>query len=119
MTINLEKNTTNGFALTLRELGVLGNPYYLFVFQHELEETTKAVVLENIAGAYSRCEEFELTLPEDLNLTTEGNYFVTVYEQTSAVNTNPDMAGGLVHFGKCKLLLSAQTEYYHNPTTTE
>lgn len=119
MTINLEKNTTNYMALTLRELGVLDNPYYLFIFQHEMEETTKAIVLENIAGVNSRCEEFELTLPDDLNLTTEGNYFVTVYEQLSAVNTNPDNAGTLVHFGKCKLALSEQTEYYHNPTTTE
>jgi hypothetical protein len=98
-------------------VGILDNPFYLFVFQHETEATTKKIVLQATSGINSRCEEFELTLPDDLNLKTEGNYMVTVYEQLSANNTNPDEAGQIVHFGKAKLKLSTQIEYYHTPTT--
>jgi len=100
----------------LREVGTLDNPFYLFVFTNEATDKQHKIVLENNAGVNSRCEEFELTLPDDLNLKPEGNYFVQVYEQTSPTNLNPDNATGLVHVGKCKLYLTATDEFYHTPT---
>lgn len=113
MNIRLSKNAANVITVTLKERQTLDNPYWLFVFYHETDlETPYAVILTDSSLYTSRYNQFTLTLPTDLNLTLEGQYHYYIYEQNSAVNTDPDNATTLCEQGLAELIPTPTTEYF-------
>lgn len=98
--------------VTLNEKATLTDPYYLFVFTH----ATTGDVVAFVAGADSsehqtRYNQFNFTTSVTFLNKPIGQWLYEVYEQESAVNTNPDNATGLVESGKMNLRDSEVFEY--------
>ena len=53
--------------------------------------------------------EFTLTLPTDIDMVEVGQYEYSIYEQTSAVNIDPDLADNELEIGKMLLKETATT----------
>lgn len=99
-------------VVTLNEKKTLTDPYYLFVFTNS---TTKDVVAF-VAGADTsehptRYNQFNFTTSTTFLDKPSGQWLYEVYEQESAVNTDPDKATGLVESGKMNLRDSEEFTY--------
>lgn len=98
--------------VTLNEKKTLANPHYLFVFTHS---TTKAVVAlvagVDQSGFPERYNQFNINTATVFLNKTPGQWLYEVYEQESAVNTNPANSTTLVETGKMILRDSEDFEY--------
>jgi hypothetical protein len=123
--IELTKGTaTEYFYVTLDEKTTLDEPYYLFIFTHTLTkaEVTKIYApgadFSDYPGRYNKFEILTVTL--FLNQPV-GEWLYTAYEQTSAVNVDPDLTTGIVEQGKLRLYPAAadvfEQEMYNEATT--
>lgn len=107
-----QDDTAAVMILTLTELVTINTPSYLFVFTHV---TTKAVVAfvkaeANDESEYpNRYNQFTINAATVFDDQPVGEWHYKVYEQESAVNTDPDAAGTLLEYGK--LLLDRATEF--------
>lgn len=114
--------TDEKIILTLDELKTLDVPYYLFIFSH-VEAKSEVAFIRSQAdeeSAYpSRYNKFNVdTGTVFLNKPT-GEWHYEVYEQASAVNTDPALATGLIEQGKMMLRPAAEFEYdKYNTLTT-
>ena len=116
MTLRLQKNELNLIVLTLKELQTLDSPYWLFVFRNEENLINyQSILLTDLSTSTERFNEFELTLPTDLDL-KQGDYIYKVYEQTSNSNLDPDLADNLCETGKALVIGTGATEYFNNVT---
>lgn len=104
--ILINKNEANILTLTLTEKSYLSNPYYLFHFWNELNGRSVNVILTDTSLFTDRYNRFTFTEPTDGEM-IEGYWEYTVYEQVSAVNTDVDLAYGIVEIGKLKVVDSA------------
>lgn len=103
-------------VLTLKELQTLDNPYWLFVFYNEENLLNyDSIILTDLSNYKPRFNEFQLTLPTDLDL-EQGDYIYEVYEQTSNSNLDPTLADNLCETGKALVLGTTATEYFYNVT---
>ena len=103
-------------VLTLKELQTLDNPYWLFVFYNEENLLNyDSIILSDLSNYKERFNEFQLTLPTDLDL-SQGDYIYKVYEQTSDSNLDPELADNLCETGKALVIGTGATEYFYNVT---
>ena len=117
-----QDDTAAVMILTLTELVTLSPVYYLFVFNHV---TTKEVVAFVKATADEeslfpiRYNQFTIDASVIFDGKQPGEWHYKVYEQSSAVNTSPAAAGGVIEFGKLYLDRATDFDYdkYNTATT--
>ena len=92
--INIERNSANTLALTLKERGAA--TYYLFKFQSDNTEAVEYCIATDSSGYPERFNKFvitEQTSPDNLNaeveMTTEGQWRYYVYANSSSSNLDP------------------------------
>jgi hypothetical protein len=92
--INIERNSANEIALTLKERGTA--TYYLFKFQSDNTEAVEYCIATDSSAFPNRYNRFtitEQTSPDNLNaqveMTTEGQWRYFVYANVSSSNLDP------------------------------
>ena len=92
--INIERNSPNEIALTLKERGTA--TYYLFKFQSDNTEAVEYCIATDSSSFPNRYNRFtitEQTSPDNLNaqveLPTEGQWRYFVYANVSSSNLDP------------------------------
>lgn len=125
--IILNKGETTTFVATLWELSTLTTPYYLFVFISSQTKVSYYTIIANTSTNVARYNKFNFTegindaLNGSLILGESGFYTYTAYEQNSSTNLNPDLATGVVEYGKMKLMDSSDapdfTQHTVSPST--
>ena len=92
--INIERNSANEIALTLKERGTA--TYYLFKFQSDNTEAVKYCIATDSSAFPNRYNRFtitEQTSPDNTNaeveMTTEGQWRYYVYANSSSSNLDP------------------------------
>lgn len=114
----LQKATTNeDQILTLEENTTLSNPVYLFVFSKGGNDYP--VICTDLATASVKSRYNEFTIIEGVDdptngsllLGTSGVYELSVYEQSSTTNLDPDLATGLVEQTLARLIDSESLDY--------
>jgi len=99
--IYITKGEVNNVVLTLTEVSTLSNPYYLFVFDNEMD-TLAAPILFTTPDVSSWIERFNLFLidePVDVQL-VKGQYTYKVYESTIPPVTIQDTTGLVIEEGR-------------------
>ena len=92
--INIERNSPNEIALTLKERGTA--TYYLFKFQSDNTEAVEYCIATDSSAFPNRYNRFtitEQTSPDNTNaqveMTTEGQWRYYVYANSSSSNLDP------------------------------
>ena len=92
--INIERNSPNEIALTLKERGTA--TYYLFKFQSDNTEAVEYCIATDSSSFPNRYNRFtitEQTSPDNLNaqveMPTEGQWRYYVYANVSSSNLDP------------------------------
>jgi hypothetical protein len=115
------KGTHSDTVVTLNEFKTLTAPYYLFVFTHVTLKTTVTKIVAAAADASSYPDRVNIFTFDSVALfasAAEGQYFYRVYEQASAVNTDPT---GLTQVECGKMILKTSSPLIkqgYEPTTT-
>lgn len=119
--LRVTKGQVNELIVTVTELTTLSNPNYLFSFHDVQGNSDYNVVLVNTSSYTERYDSFNLDEPNDVNFLYTGDYTYTIYEQVSAVNTDPANATGIVEQGRMKVLAASEnvTRNYYEDGTTE
>lgn len=116
-----QDDTAAVMILTLTELVTLSPVYYLFIFTHV---TTKEIVAFVKSTAQeeslfpSRYNQFTINAATVFNGKQPGEWHYKVYEQSSAVNTDPALAGEVIEFGKLYLDRATDFDYDKYNTAT-
>ncbi len=81
--IYINKGEVNSIVLTLTEVSTLTSPYYLFVFQNEMNPTSDPILFTapDDSDYPERFNLFYLDEPVDVEL-MKGQYTYSVYEST-------------------------------------
>jgi hypothetical protein len=116
-----QDNTAAVMILTLTEFVTLPTPYYLFVFTHV--ETKNAVALvkaevEDESDYPQRYNQFTINAADVFEDQPTGEWHYKVYEQVSAVNINPALAGDILEYGKLYLDRSTEFAYAQYDSST-
>ena len=111
----IRKGIKNPLCVSENEKATLTNPNFLLGFRHKVQNDNVGVVLTN-TSSYSRYDLFLFTEGTDAVLKYTGEYVLTIYEQESAVNTDPDNATGVVHVEQCIVLKEPFLTKSNNPT---
>lgn len=110
-----QDDTTAVMILTLTEFVTLPAPYYLFVFTHV---TTKDQVkfikaeIDDESEYPDRYNQFTINAATVFVDQQPGEWHYKVYEQESAVNLDPALAGTMLEDGK--LILDRATEFEYS-----
>ena len=99
--IYINKDEVNSIVLTLTEVSTLSNPYYLFVFQNEMnpESTPILFTTPDISAYPERFNQFELDEPVDVDL-MKGQYSYSVYESLIPPTSIQDTTGVVIEEGR-------------------
>ena len=99
--IYINKDDLNSIVLTSTEVSTLSNPYYLFVFQNEMnpESTPILFTTPDISAYPERFNQFELDEPVDVDL-MKGQYSYSVYESLIPPITIQDTTGDVIEEGR-------------------
>ena len=105
----INKNSANRLYVTVSQGRTIANPYYLFSFTHILSGEIVNFVPQNLSTASTRYDEFlfieagneDLTLvPPVVTFPYEGQYYYSIYEQSTSGNTNPDYSCNVLEQGR-------------------
>ena len=99
--IYINKDELNSIVLTLTEVSTLSNPYYLFVFQNEMNPESDPILFttSDISAYPERFNQFELDEPVDVDL-MKGQYSYSVYESLIPPVTIEDTTGDVIEEGR-------------------
>jgi hypothetical protein len=100
--VHLTKNQVENIYLTLTEKATLAAPNYLFYFKNRVTNEVVAFVrtyAQNISAHKDRYDQFQLTVNTSFQSATAGEWEYYIYEQTSASNTDPSLALGMLESG--------------------
>lgn len=99
--IYINKDEVNSIVLTLTEVSMLTNPYYLFVFQNEMnpESTPILFTTPDISSYPERFNQFLLDEPVDVEL-NKGQYSYSVYESLIPPTSIEDTTGEVIEEGR-------------------
>lgn len=108
-------------TVTLNEKRTLDNGYYLFVFTHILTRNVVTKIYwftDDTSGFQDRYNEFDITTSTTFLDQPTGQWLYKVYEQASAVNTDPT---GLTEVEQGIMMLRPATDFafqkYEEETT--
>lgn len=116
-----QSDTVSLLIVTLSENVSIDDPYFLFVFTHIL--TKQQVKFIKFIGADEssfpvRYNAFTINPSVVFAGSPIGSWNYKVYEQVSSINTDEDLTGDVVEYGK--LILNRATEFeftkYDEPT---
>lgn len=109
--LQINKQETKSWYLTLSEKTTISNPTYLFSLTHRLTNVAYNFILSDTSSYTDRYNEFEITEGTTVTLDA-GEYLYKIYAQTSTTNTNPSLANELVEEGLVKVDFDvSRTEY--------
>jgi hypothetical protein len=99
--IYINKGEVNSIVLTLNEVSSLSSPYYLFVFQNEMNPTSDPILFTTTdESPYpERFNLFYLDEPVDVTL-MKGQYSYSVYESTTPPTEINDTTGIVIEEGR-------------------
>jgi hypothetical protein len=99
--IYIKKDEVNQIILTLTEVSTLPNPYYLFVFQNEMDKLSAPITFytADLSTYPERFNQFELDEPVDLEL-VKGQYTYSIYESTITPPTIANSTGVVIEEGR-------------------
>ena len=99
--IYIKKDEVNQIILTLTEVSTLPNPYYLFVFQNEMDKLSTPITFftADVSAYPERFNQFELDEPVDLTL-IKGQYTYSIYESTITPPTIANSTGLVIEEGR-------------------
>lgn len=110
--------------VTLNELKTLTGPYYLFRFVHvgtgEVVSLLRSALTDDESIYQGRYNKFNIDTVTVFLDKPPGEWHYTIYEQVSSSNTDPDLATGVVEYGKMYLLPAveyAPKKYESSPRT--
>lgn len=101
-----QSDTAATIIVTLTELVTIPNPFYLFVFYNVTTKDVVSLVLSaaNDTSLYPKRYNSFVINPSVLFAShLPGEWHYTVYQQASAVNTDPLQAAGAIELGKMYL----------------
>ncbi len=99
--IYINKDEVNNIVLTLSEVSTLTNPYYLFVFQNEMNPESDPILFTttDISAYPERYNQFLLDEPVDVEL-VKGQFTYSVYESLVPPVTIEDTTGQVIEEGR-------------------
>ena len=99
--IYINKDEVNNIVLTLSEVSSLSNPFYLFVFQNEMNPESEPILFStpDISTYPERFNQFLLDEPVDVTL-IKGQYSYSVYESINAPTEIEDTTGIVIEDGR-------------------
>lgn len=99
--IYINKDEVNNIVLTLSEVSSLTNPFYLFVFQNEMNPESDPILFStpDISTYPERFNQFLLDEPVDVEL-MKGQYTYSVYESLIAPTTIQHTTGIVIEEGR-------------------
>lgn len=99
--IYIKKDEVNQIILTLTEVSTIPNPYYLFVFQNEMDKLSEPITFYTAdSSAYpERFNQFLLDEPVDLEL-VKGQYTYQIYESYTTPPTIANSTGVVIEEGR-------------------
>lgn len=99
--IYINKGEVNSIVLTLTEVSTLSAPYYLFVFQNEMNPTSDPILFtaEDESVFPERFNLFYLDEPVDVEL-MKGQYTYSVYESMTPPTEISDTTGVVIEEGR-------------------
>ena len=99
--IYINKDEINNIVLTLSEVSTLSNPYYLFVFQNEMNPESDPILFTtpDVSTYPERFNQFLLDEPVDVEL-VKGQYTYSVYESLVLPVTIEDTTGIVIEEGR-------------------
>ena len=99
--IYIKKDEVNQIILTLTEVSTLPNPYYLFVFQNEMDLLSAPITFytADLSAYPERFNQFELDEPVDLEL-IKGQYTYQIYESYTTPPTIANSTGVVIEEGR-------------------
>lgn len=115
--------TSEKIVVTLNELKTLAAPNWLLRFVHVHTGTVVSIVRlesDDESDYPSRFNKFDINTAVSFLNKPPGEWHYKVYEQASTTNTDPDLATGIVEYGKMYLIPAtaySQTQYDNTPTT--
>jgi len=113
--LQITKQESKNWYLTLTEKVTISTPKFLFSMTHLLTDQVVNVILTDISTHTERYNKFAVT--EGVTFTLlNGEYEYKVYAQTSATNLDPTLANELVEIGILKCQLVEQPEVYYTPS---
>lgn len=111
--VYINKGEVNSIVLTLTEVSTLSAPYYLFVFQNEMNPTSDPILFTNLdESPYpERFNLFYLDEPIDVEL-VKGQYTYSVYESTIPPTEISDTTGVVIEEGRMVVSGAAISSIY-------
>ena len=111
--IYINKGEVNSIVVTLSEVSTLPSPYYLFVFQNEMNPTSDPILFTNLdESPYpERFNLFYLDEPIDVEL-MKGQYSYSVYESTIPPTEISDTTGVVIEEGRMVVSGAIQNSIY-------
>jgi len=99
--IYIKKDEVNQIILTLTEVSTLPTPYYLFVFQNEMDKLSAPITFytADLSAYPERFNQFELDEPVDLEL-IKGQYTYSIYESSITPPTIANSTGFVIEEGR-------------------
>ena len=99
--IYINKDEVNNIVLTLSEVSTLTNPFYLFVFQNEMNPESDPILFTttDISAYPERYNQFLLDEQVDVEL-VKGQYSYYVYESITAPTEIEDTTGDVIEEGR-------------------
>lgn len=113
--LQIYKGESKNWYLTLTEKVTVSPVYFLFNFKHRLTDTQYNVILTDISSYPDRYNKFAVVEGTSFDIYS-GEYLYRVYAQTSASNTDPDLADELVEEGILKVNLTSSPEIFYSPS---
>ena len=100
--LQVNKDETKNWYLTLTEKTTIANPTYLFSLTHRLTNVAYNFILADTSSYTTRYNKFDITEGTTVTLDA-GEYEYEIYAQTSPTNLDPTLANELVEEGIVKV----------------
>ena len=100
--LQINKQESKSWYLTLTEKTTIANPTYLFSLTHRLTNVAYNFILADTSSYTTRYNKFDITEGTTVTLDA-GEYIYKIYAQTSPTNVDPALANELVEEGIVKV----------------
>lgn len=120
----ITRGQSNTVIFTLTERATLSAPYFLVRAKSRRTNEIKKFILDTNTGATERYDRFTITESTTEDLTnstvtlTAGDWWYTIYEQSSATNLNTDLTTTLLEEGIFRVLDTNDTYIYNESQET-
>ena len=113
--LKITKGQSNELTLTCSEKTSLENPYYLLELICEETQDKFYTVCTDTSSYPERYQTLTLS-SSDIEDCKTGFYKYVCYEQSSAVNEDPDLTNAIVETGRAQIFDTATTTYTYTNT---